>query len=217
MSRSLFRAQNLPTLLFIAGGLCLIPTIDILSFHFFNGHLKWMPTVYHAAFAVMNHRLESLLNVVVIFSSMMIGIPIKKSLFHHLKIILMLVLWYELFFQTVNYAEKNIFLARPSPSLLLNLHVNLSDFAPHSLIKVYATSSFPSGHAMVLGYWYQIARKLFASPWRHIGMSLSLLMCLPRLVAGAHWLSDVLFGFALGCLAFFLIEKFLPKEESNKV
>lgn len=214
MSRAAFIARYFYISLLCLGAVALLPVIDVLSFHFLNGHLQWMPSFYNASFAVMNHRLESQMNVVVIFGSMMVGIPVKKSLNAHLKLLLILALWYELFFQSINYAEKHLLISRASPSVLFGLHVNLANFDSTNMVKVYAHSSFPSGHAMVLGYWYQVARYLFSEPWRKISMVLSVLMCLPRLVAGAHWLSDVIIGFALGSGAYFVLDNLIKKEKS---
>lgn len=199
----------------MAGLLFVMPSIDVISFHIFNGHLQWTPLLYNAFFAALNHQAERSLNVFVILSSILVGMPIKQPILKHFSIILSLLIWYELFFQLIHYAEKHILLHRASPSLLLNLHVNLAEFDAQNLVKVYADSCFPSGHAMILGYWHQMARKLFSEPWRKISMALSILMCLPRLIAGAHWLSDVIVGFALGSVAFFVIAKVIPSSEKS--
>jgi membrane-associated phospholipid phosphatase len=184
------------------GLLTLIPVFDVLSFHFFNGHLLWMPLSYHAFFAAMNHDAEKTLNVCVILCSIMLGLPIKRSIIRYLAFVILLISWYKLFFQMIHYAEKNMLSKRASPSLVFGVYTDLRVFANPGMIKIYASSSFPSGHAMILGFWHQMARSLFIKPWRQIVMTLSILMCLPRLIAGAHWLSDVVVGFALGSAAF---------------
>ena len=54
--------------------------------------------------------------------------------------------------------------------------------------------SFPGDHASVLLLW-AIFLSPFARGWRRwLVWGLTLLFILPRLVSGAHWLSDVLVG-----------------------
>lgn len=213
MSRASFLTKPIEYSFIASVLLVSLPALDILFFHFFNGHLQWAPLLYNAFFAALNHNAERKLNVIIIFCSMLVGMPIKKSLLKHLSMIIAIALWYELFFQIIRYAEKYWLIPRVSPSLRLNLHVDLSQFDSNNLIHVYAKSSFPSGHAMILGYWYHLARTLYRRPWREISMGLSLFMCLPRLIAGAHWFSDVLAGFILGTLAFKVIDQFIKKED----
>ena len=87
---------------------------------------------------------------------------------------------------------------RASPSLTVDGAVRLTDLFPDWSrdwhIKDAAGSSFPGDHASVLLTW-AIFLSPFTRGWRRwLVWGLAMLFMLPRLVAGAHWLSDVLVG-----------------------
>jgi membrane-associated phospholipid phosphatase len=109
---------------------------------------------------------------------------------------LALIIWYEIGFQLIHRLEDLACIARHSPSLEYGVFVDLSKI--HPLAKVYAKCSFPSGHAMIFGYFGALSQVLFPRHLRQRYFILSLLCCLPRLVAGAHSVSDILAGYALG-------------------
>lgn len=201
LSQMLHHKYIIQSCVYLCIGLFLCPIFDVLAFHFFNGHLMFMPHFYVAFCALMNHKVECFIDVALIISSMLVGLPVKRNVIKHFFLLVSLIIWYEIFFQIALLLEKSY--TRASPSLSLNLYIDLSHLLENDLIKVYAQSSFPSGHAMILGYWYQMARCLFQEPWRKTSMLLSIAMCFPRLISGAHWLSDVLIGFGFGCLSFF--------------
>mgnify|MGYP001165936600 FL=1 len=87
---------------------------------------------------------------------------------------------------------------RASPSMTVQGAVRLADLFPEWSrvwhMKDASIRSFPGDHASVLLLW-----AIFLSPlargWRRwLVWGLALLFILPRLVSGAHWLSDVLVG-----------------------
>lgn len=85
-------------------------------------------------------------------------------------------------------------LKRHSASMVLEPVYRLSELFPHIEAKDYSASSFPGDHATVLlmftGYFW------FAAGWRY-GVTmvvLAILFSMPRVVAGAHWLTDDLVG-----------------------
>ncbi len=86
-------------------------------------------------------------------------------------------------------------LKRESPSYVLDDGIRLTD------VKVNSTKSFPGDHATtVLMFALSYA---YYSGWR-LGLPAilyALLRCMPRLVVGAHWLSDVAIG--SGCIVLF--------------
>ncbi|MBM4222692.1 MAG: phosphatase PAP2 family protein [Gammaproteobacteria bacterium] len=106
------------------------------------------------------------------------------------------IIFYEAAYQILNILDGNPLLLRHSPSLEYELYFNLNTVIPAA--KVYAPSSFPSGHAMLFGYFSSIVRTTYPTPLKRPLILISYLWCLPRLIGGAHWLSDVVTGFLLG-------------------
>ncbi len=87
---------------------------------------------------------------------------------------------------------------RASPSLTVKGAVLISELFPgwQGLLHVKDSSgrAFPGDHASVLMLWALFV-SAFAGGWRRwLVWSLAALFMLPRVVAGAHWLSDVLVG-----------------------
>ena len=87
---------------------------------------------------------------------------------------------------------------RASPSLTVKGAVLLSELFPgwHGMLHVKDSSgrAFPGDHASVLMLWAMFLSP-FARGWRRwLVWGLACLFMLPRLVAGAHWLSDALVG-----------------------
>lgn len=83
---------------------------------------------------------------------------------------------------------------RASPSLLLEPAYRLSELVPHIQAKDASGGSFPGDHGIVTLIW--VGSTWFFASWRW-GLAASLiglLILLPRMVSGAHWLSDNLVG-----------------------
>ena len=84
-------------------------------------------------------------------------------------------------------------LTRHSPSMTLERYVDLSAFSyPNN--KVISYNSFPADHAITLFLCSLFSWQHFNKPIATGVTVLSLLMILPRLASGAHWLSDVILG-----------------------
>lgn len=87
---------------------------------------------------------------------------------------------------------------RASPSLTVDGAVRLADLFPawdrQWHMKDASRRSFPGDHASVLLLWAMFLSP-FARGWRRwLVWCLALLFALPRLVSGAHWLSDIVVG-----------------------
>ncbi len=87
---------------------------------------------------------------------------------------------------------------RASPSLTVNDAVRLTrlfpDWEAHWYLKDSSEQCFPGDHASVLLIWAMLMTG-FARRWKLILVwAITLFFMLPRLVAGAHWLSDDLVG-----------------------
>lgn len=83
---------------------------------------------------------------------------------------------------------------RVSPSLVLEPVYRLRELIPWIDAKDASRGSFPSDHALVLYLWTGYI--WFYAGWRYglFTFMLSFLFLLPRLVSGAHWLTDDIIG-----------------------
>ena len=98
----------------------------------------------------------------------------------------------------LNEAVKALHWQRASPSLTVNGAVRLTVLFPEWVrdwrMKDSSGVSFPGDHASILLLW-AIFLSFAARGWRlWLVWGLALLFMLPRLVSGAHWLSDILVG-----------------------
>jgi membrane-associated phospholipid phosphatase len=84
--------------------------------------------------------------------------------------------------------------ARHSPSLVLQPAYRLSELVPEINPKDSSKHSFPGDHALVL-FMVSICIWFFAGRERGmLAIGISSLEVFPRLVGGAHWLTDILVG-----------------------
>jgi len=86
-------------------------------------------------------------------------------------------------------------LSGPSPSLTLHPVWLLETLRPDIPAKDSAPTSFPGDHASVLLIWFGLlAWNARGSLERLLLGCITLLLILPRLIGGAHWLADVAVG-----------------------
>ncbi len=147
---------------------------------------------------LLNDRRETKLNLLfaAILNIWAILVTKEKTL-RHQRIKQILYFW--ICFQVGFMLQEGIFnkwlhIAKDSPSLVITPVVKLSQVLQNSNLKEGTQHSFPSGHAFSLIYWASFT--LLCAP-RHIGIMalfFAILLCLPRLFIGAHWLSDEVFS-----------------------
>lgn len=174
--------------------------IDAAAFQLLNA-----PLATNAAWAqvwgVCNMRLVDLG-----FGLIMLGILIKgnfifpaaqvrQALYAFVAVLVLLLL---IRVGPLNEIVKAMHWQRASPSLTVDGAVRLTvlfpDWARHWHMKDSSGVSFPGDHASILLLW-AIFLSFAARGWRRwIVWLLAVLFMLPRLVSGAHWLSDVLVG-----------------------
>lgn len=94
---------------------------------------------------------------------------------------------------------------RKSPTLLIDSFTNLSEKVTWLKVKFKSPKSFPADHAttalLFITSFFYLARN-------NIRITIAALLygiflCLPRLVVGAHWVTDILVGSGSICLVFF--------------
>ena len=168
-------------------------------------------------FTVLNHKLETKLNIVVMALINIICIfnyPKEKR-----GKVFFSILFFWGFFQIGlglhdYYFEKYLGVSRLSPSLVLDNPVLLSEIFNNKLIKDSSLCCFPSGHALALTYWLCFSVLYMPKSMKFIISLIILFLLFPRVVSGAHWISDVVFSALLGLCwyqAAILIKNFVPK------
>lgn len=85
-------------------------------------------------------------------------------------------------------------LRRESPTLVIQGAILLPDYLPWIPVKVVSTKCFPADHATTalifsISYAYLVRGRLAL-----YALLYGAFLCLPRLVVGAHWLSDLVVG-----------------------
>jgi len=101
---------------------------------------------------------------------------------------------------------------RRSPSLTINEAFRLSHVFPGYHIRDASANSFPGDNAIVLFSWTGILWFLGKKAYGIPATMFALIFTLPRLISGAHWLSDVIIGggaISLITLAFTLHTSYL--------
>ena len=90
--------------------------------------------------------------------------------------------------------RENLSIPRLSPTLVVDNSVRLSEEIPWMSIKDDSSKSFPGDHGTTALLF--AASFTYLAGWR-LGILASLyaaFLCMPRLITGAHWLSDVIVG-----------------------
>lgn len=173
--------------------------LDIPFFHFINGSLgHWQP--WDLLWALLSTRLSDILALCA-----MLWLMLRRDLvFSPEKMRTAFVSFVTLlFFMLLIRIGFSSFIAmldlkRGSPNHLLDSGYRLSSCYPQFgrflSVKDSAASSFPGDHATVLMLWmlfmsfYARGKKLL------LCLCIGLLFMAPRLIAGAHWLSDNIVG-----------------------
>lgn len=166
--------------------------LDIQAFYLFN---SWIATNHLAQifWSFTNYLPTDLL----LMAMMLISI-FSKSLFlerntDRQKTILFFVLVAVMFM--FRFAINALYGdSRESPSLILEPVNLLSQIVPTLHSKDIAYNSFPSDHAAILFTWMSFMLIYAKQRFKLFAVFMAIFFSLPRLVSGAHWLSDVLVG-----------------------
>ena len=194
--------------------------LDAWSFEVFNGSLFQSSYWWSGMWAILSVRIADIfpLFFILLFFYFNNVLFEKNQRFYGLVgfvtlLVLMLIVREFLDFY-IEYKD----LSRSSPSLQLDSVIRLSELYPNLPLKDSSGSSFPGDHAAVLITWLGYCLFFVRNFWSWIATLLVIFFSLPRLIAGAHWLSDILVGgvsIALIALAFGLYTPLLNRV--NKV
>ncbi len=97
---------------------------------------------------------------------------------------------------------------QPSPSLIVDNAVRITEYYPNWGVKDKSTESYPGDHFSVILFWFcwvSIGIQSIKRNWKGYAVCILvvIIVALPRLAAGAHWFSDLLFGSLLVTLPSF--------------
>lgn len=182
---------------------------DAWLFHFLNAPLASHP-IWATIWAIGNMRpvdaaiglvmLAAIIKSDFIFS----GAQVRRALYAFLALLLLMLLFrIALFDQTLKLLQWK----RASPSLVVDGAVRLTSLFPgwaqQWALKDSSEQCFPGDHASVLFIWTAMLLTFARGKALFFVWLLTILYVLPRLIAGAHWGSDVFVGGAfLSLMAF---------------
>jgi len=156
----------------------------------------------------LNHPNENWMNIIFMFTINMLGIfTIPKN--QRLRAIA-LVIYCWITFQICLLVTHKIFadwieVQRNSPSLSIEPWNILSELLNIPNIKVYSHSSFPAGHALVLVFWLKFIELYANTKVQILAAITAVMLTLPRLISGAHWISDIIFTICYSLFWFHLV------------
>lgn len=173
--------------------------LDHLTFQFLNATLEAKPLL-QIFWAVANIKSSDIFGALIMATFFLLYIAggqkgEKKERFLHF---IYIVLWAEvgilLAKEVIGRSLIALELTRKSPTLIYTDAIRLSEVIPWMKVKDISQWCFPSDHAEIalqwvlfVSYFCGLRFGLLALPW-------GVFFILPRLVSGAHWLSDAFCG-----------------------
>ena len=170
--------------------------VDLNLFYFFNTPLKSSGTLRFLT-GILNHPLADWfedLCILGFYLAAIYAVPkekrlerISQFLFCVFCIALTIVLINRLFFRDLLHFR------RPSPTRVIDNAIYLKDYIPW-ITKDNSAKSFPGDHAtttlmFACSYAYLVRGRLAIA-----ALIYGFFLCLPRLIVGAHWFTDIFLG-----------------------
>lgn len=180
--------------------------LDIAFFKLINQSLLNSP-YWQVFWACANHKYADWVEDLCILAFFTLWVQKSPSSLRKIRIaqLLFCVLYitFILFFVNRIIFRDFIVIPRPSPSLVVENSVMLSQEIPWMKIKDMSNTSFPGDHAttallFAASFSYLAGWRFAIAAWIYAAF-----LCMPRLITGAHWLSDVIVGSG-GITLFFL-------------
>jgi len=200
--------------------------LDESAFFFLNNWIATNP-FWQKFWAIINHKQTDWVFDIVMLSFFIpyIFMGDKKLRITRAKNVLIVIacIGFTIIFFNRYLAVKWLHLHRLSPSLVFEDAPRLSDLVPWIKNKVTSRNCFPADHGTTACLF---AISVFLLMGRKIGILATIVatfFILPRLIVGAHWLSDVLVGalsialFSMGVVSLILTpkERHAPKLQKN--
>lgn len=184
--------------------------IDLFVFKSLNGTLDW-GRPWQVFWALANHKLADWFEdlVILVVSAMYIKGAVKGQRLYRASQVVFLILYSALIIFFIN---KTIFrewvqILRDSPTLVVDSSIKLSDHISWLKIKDGSSKSFPGDHATTALLFGATFAYLGNRKMKIFALCYAAFLCLPRMILGAHWFSDVVIGSG-SIVAFFLMWAF---------
>ena len=222
MNRKYFILVSILGILFLTSSWIMEPfksfwvQLDTASFFFLNSWIK-TSSFWQNFWALINHKYTDWVFDIVMLSFYIpyIFIGEKKTRLERAKNVLICIIAMALTILLINryVARKWIHFHRMSPSLVFTHAPRLSEIVTWIKIKVTSRDSFPGDHGTTACIFAISTYLLMGRKIGLIGALVSTFFILPRLIVGAHWLSDVLVGslsialFSMGLVSIFIKPK----------
>lgn len=211
-------------------------TLDVQAFHLFN---SWIAKshFWQNFWAIVNHNKFAWIHdaIMLAFFFIYIGKGAKGKKLHRTAQLIFSILFIALVILFINKTLLHDYIRFPreSPTLIFPEVTSLSEHVTWLSVKDYSRCSFPADHGTHACLFSGLVFILMSWRVRILASLYAFFFCLPRLVVGAHWITDILLGggtiavvtlsISIGSpLAFWvvhLIEKFLriftPTKESQ--
>jgi membrane-associated phospholipid phosphatase len=174
-------------------------SIDTASFEFLNSSILGHP-LQQAFWAISNIKITDvygasfLLGLFLLYIFEAEGQERKKRIAQ----LIYTLVWFEIGIlfakQCITPICEYLRLSRHSPTVMLKASLMLSEVAPWAKIKDSSYFCFPADHACIIFQWCSFL--WIFTGWKRglTAFFLSIPFVLPRLISGAHWLSDLLVG-----------------------
>lgn len=171
--------------------------LDTAFFKFLNGSLIDSPR-WQLFWALLNHKTADWIEDVIFLFFCILAVTKTSSEFR-LKRAAQFIFCILLAIPVIYLANRiicreliNVF--RISPSLVITPCVRLSQEIPWMKIKDSTHSCFPGGHAVTLLFFATFYMFFAGRKLGYYAIGYAIFRCLPRLIVGAHWISDILVG-----------------------
>ncbi|MBW5289124.1 MAG: putative membrane protein [Candidatus Ruthia sp. Apha_13_S6] len=181
--------------------------LDHQTFIVLNQSLVEFHSIWRGFWAILSVRIADLIPLFLIglffyFDDVLFKNKHKMmGLIGFVTLLILMLLMREMMNLYVEYAN----LGRKSPTLVVDSALRLSSMYPGLGLKDMSAHSFPGDHAAVLFTWLGYCLFFARNRWRWLVFIIVLVFSMPRLMAGAHWFSDVMVGgvsIAMTTLAF---------------
>ncbi len=171
--------------------------LDHAFFRFFNGSLRGNPG-WQTFWALANHKLADWLEDICFLTLYIVYVrKARKELrLQKTSELIFMVIYIALVIYLINRVLFRLYwhIHRESPTLVVDGCVRLSEEITWLTVKDDSNKSFPGDHGTTALLF--AASYFYFAGWRLglIAAFYGAFLCLPRLVTGAHWLSDVIVG-----------------------
>lgn len=170
--------------------------VDIAVFKALNGALENSPSA-QLFWGLLNHKRADLFEDAIFLTFFIVAIckaPNREKVRRTLQFLFCIAISAAIiFFVNEQLIRKHLLLPRASPSLVIPC-TRLSVKMPHLLSKDATLGSFPGDHATTLFLFASFYTLYAGRKAGFYAFGYALFRTLPRLVVGAHWLSDIMVG-----------------------